>query len=283
MHIATIDYTHPEAGAAFAQSLRETGFAVIINHPLDWSLIQSIYTEWLTFFKSEYKNNYRVRPEQKGGFFPTDLSETAKGETVKDLKEFFHIFPSGVFPSELSALSLNYYQQAFGLAKNLLQWIQEFTPEHIRAAYSEPLPSMIEGAEGLLRVLRYTPVATDQDYVRAAAHEDINLITILPAATAPGLQVKNAAGEWYDVPVEPNSLVINIGDMLQEASQFFYPSTTHRVVKFKDQDAQQERISMPFFLQPRGDVVLSSRYTAGEYHAERMRELKVIQDGKILL
>lgn len=283
MQIATIDYQSPQAGQNFAQSLRETGFAVIVNHPLNWSLIQSIYEEWLGFFKSEYKNQYRVRPEIKGGFFPSDLSETAKGETVKDLKEFFHIFPSGVFPQELSTTTHEYYAQALVLGKQLLQWIQDYSPADVKNAYSEPLPKMIEGSEGLLRVLRYTPVETNEDYVRAAAHEDINLITILPAATASGLQVKDAAGEWYDVPVEPNSLIINIGDMLQEASQFYYPSTTHRVVKHKNQDNQQERISMPFFLQPRGDVVLSERYTAGSYHAERMRELKVIQDGKILV
>lgn len=283
MQIATIDYQSPQAGQNFAQSLRETGFAVIVNHPLNWSLIQSIYEEWLGFFKSEYKNQYRVRPEVKGGFFPSDLSETAKGETVKDLKEFFHIFPSGVFPQELSTTTHEYYAQALVLGKQLLQWIQDYSPVDVKNAYSEPLPKMIEGSEGLLRVLRYTPVETNEDYVRAAAHEDINLITLLPAATASGLQVKDAAGEWYDVPVEPNSLIINIGDMLQEASQFYYPSTTHRVVKHKNQDNQQERISMPFFLQPRGDVVLSERYTAGSYHAERMRELKVIQDGKILV
>lgn len=283
MHIATIDYSASNAGQLFAQSLHDTGFAVIVNHPLDWSLIQSIYTEWLAFFKSDAKNQYRVRPEQKGGFFPTDLSETAKGETVKDLKEFFHIFPSGVFPHELSTNTHHYYEQALILAKQLLQWIQDFSPSTVQNAYHEPLPDMIEGSESLLRVLRYTPVDADHDYIRAAAHEDINLITVLPAATAPGLQVKDATGEWYDVPVEPNSLIINIGDMLQEASQFYYPSTIHRVVKYKDQDSQQERISMPFFLQPRADVVLSARYTAGSYHAERMRELKVIQDGKILL
>ena len=88
MHIATIDYTHPEAGAAFAQSLRETGFAVIINHPLDWSLIQSIYTEWLTFLNLSIKTITVFAPNKRR-IFPTDLSETAKGETVKDLKEFF--------------------------------------------------------------------------------------------------------------------------------------------------------------------------------------------------
>lgn len=147
MHIATIDYSASNAGQLFAQSLHDTGFAVIVNHPLDWPLIQLIYTEWLAFFKSDAKNQYRVRPEQKGGFFPTDLSETAKGETVKDLKEFFHIFPSGVFPHELSTNTHHYYEQALILAKQLLQWIQDFSPSNVQNAYHEPLPAMIEGSE----------------------------------------------------------------------------------------------------------------------------------------
>lgn len=283
MQIATVDYQHPQAGELFTYSLRTTGFAVLINHPLNWELIQQIYHEWLDFFRSEDKYRYVVSPERKGGLFPTSLSETAKGATKKDLKEFFHIFPSGIYPDEVSDAALYYYQQAFELAKQLLGWIQTYTPSHIQQQYHEPLPNMIEGAESLLRVLRYIPVDTQDEYIRAAAHEDINLITILPAATASGLQVKNTEGEWFDVPVEANSLIINIGDMLQEASGHYYPSTTHRVIKHQGHSIDKERISMPFFLQPRAEVVLSQRYTAGQYHAERMKELKVIQDGKILI
>ncbi|MBF7687115.1 isopenicillin N synthase family oxygenase [Acinetobacter rathckeae] len=282
MYIATVDYQSPDAKIKFTQSLKDSGFAVLINHPLDWSQIQAIYDEWLVFFRSEHKKNYLVSSHKKGGLFSTALSETAKGETKKDPKEFFHIFKTGVYPLEVSNNALCYYDQAHDLAKQLLGWIQQQSPVDVQQLYSEPLPNMIEGSESLLRILRYTPIASTQDYVRAAAHEDINLITILPAATAKGLQVKNKAGEWLDIPVEPNSLIINIGDMLQEASQGYYPSTTHRVIKHKN-DVELERISMPFFLQPRPDVVLSKRYTAGQYHTERMQELKVIQDGKVLV
>ncbi|MBF7685202.1 isopenicillin N synthase family oxygenase [Acinetobacter sp. B10A] len=282
MYIATVDYQSEDAAQKFAQSLRESGFAVLVNHPLDWSQIQSIYDEWLDFFRSEDKKNYLVSPHKKGGLFSTALSETAKGETQKDPKEFFHIFKTGIYPTELSDNALTYYEHAHVLAKQLLTWIQQESPVDIQKFYSEPLPQMIEGSESLLRILRYTPIASTQDYVRAAAHEDINLITILPAATAKGLQVKNKKGEWLDIPVEPNSLIINIGDMLQEASQNYYPSTTHRVIKHKN-DVELERISMPFFLQPRPDVVLSHRYTAGQYHTERMQELKVVQNGKVLV
>ncbi|SDB88672.1 2OG-Fe(II) oxygenase family protein [Acinetobacter boissieri] len=282
MHIATVDYQTPDAAKKFTESLKNSGFAVLVNHPLEWSQIQAIYDEWLVFFRSESKNNYLVSANKKGGLFSTALSETAKGETKKDPKEFFHIFKTGIYPKELSNNALNYYEHAHILAKQLLGWIQQESPLPIQEAYTEPLPQMIEGSESLLRILRYTPIASTENYVRAAAHEDINLITILPAATAKGLQVKNKAGEWLDIPVEANSLIINIGDMLQEASQGYYPSTTHRVIKHQN-DVELERISMPFFLQPRADVVLSDRYTAGQYHTERMQELKVIQDGKVLV
>lgn len=276
MYIDTVDYCDEHAAQKFTQSLKNSGFAVLVNHPLPWSVIESVYQEWFAFFRSESKYNYEVTPSQKGGLFTTVLSETAKGETRKDLKEFFHIFQQGVYPKEVSNTALAYYEMAHQLAQELLQWIDVHSPSDVREGFSQPLSKMIEGSESLLRILRYTPIETDQEYIRAAAHEDINLITILPAATARGLQVKTQAGQWVDIPVEPNSLIVNIGDMLQEASQGYYPSTTHRVIKPQD-EKELERISMPFFLQPRADVVLSKRYTAGTYHAERMKELKLFK------
>lgn len=280
MYIDTVDYCDAHAAEKFAKSLKQSGFAVLINHPLSWSTIQCIYDEWLTFFRSEEKYNYEVTPTQHGGLFTTARSETAKGQTQKDLKEFFHIFQNDVYPKEVSTTALNYYDSAHQLAKELLSWIDIQSPLEIQNGFSQPLAHMIEGSKSLLRILRYTPIESNEEYIRAAAHEDINLITILPAATAKGLQVQSQCGEWIDIPLEPNSLIINIGDMLQEASQGYYPSTTHRVVKPKD-EKELERIAMPFFLQPRADVVLSKRYTAGQYHAERMKELKLFKEDHV--
>jgi isopenicillin N synthase-like dioxygenase len=116
----------------------------------------------------------------------------------------------------------------------------------------------------------------EPDAIRAAAHEDINLITILPAANEPGLQVKGKDGEWIDVPCDFGSLIVNIGDMLQEASAGYYPSTTHRVINPDGTDMTKARISLPLFLHPRPDVVLSRRHTAETYLQERLKELGVI-------
>ena len=108
------------------------------------------------------------------------------------------------------------------------------------------------------------------------SYEDINLITILPASNEPGLQVQAKDGSWLDVPCDFGNLIVNIGDMLQEASGHYFPSTTHRVVNPDGADMTKSRISLPLFLHPRPDVVLSERHTAGSYLQERLRELGVI-------
>lgn len=138
---------------------------------------------------------------------------------------------------------------------------------------------MIEGSEKtLLRILHYPPLEGDEELgaIRAGAHEDINLLTVLPAANEPGLQVKTKEGDWLDVPCDFGNLIINIGDMLQEASGGYYPSTTHRVINPEGADKTKSRISLPLFLHPKPEVVLSERHTANSYLMERLRELGVI-------
>lgn len=129
-----------------------------------------------------------------------------------------------------------------------------------------------------MRVLHYPPLEGDEELgaIRAGAHEDINLLTVLPAANEPGLQVKTKEGDWLDVPCDFGNLIINIGDMLQEASGGYYPSTTHRVINPEGADKTKSRISLPLFLHPKPEVVLSERHTANSYLMERLRELGVI-------
>ena len=134
-----------------------------------------------------------------------------------------------------------------------------------------------DSQQTLLRVLRYPPLTGQEPAgsLRAAAHGDINLLTILPAANEPGLQVQDKQGSWVDVPCDFGMLIINIGDMLQEASRGYYPSTQHRVVNPQGEGAGKSRVSLPLFLHPRPEVVLSARHTAGSYLDERLRELGV--------
>jgi isopenicillin N synthase-like dioxygenase len=129
----------------------------------------------------------------------------------------------------------------------------------------------------MLRILHYPPLdgSEEPDAIRAAAHEDINLLTLLPSSNEPGLQVKGTGDSWIDVPCDFGNLIVNIGDMLQEASGGYFPSTTHRVVNPQGSDLKKARVSLPLFLHPNPEVVLSERYTAKSYLKERLEELGV--------
>ena len=206
------------------------------------------------------------------------MAETAKGHSVRDIKEYFHYYPWGRCPDALRQEIDSYYSAVTEFASVLLRWIEQQTPAQVAQSFDEPLSSMIEGStQSLLRILHYPPIdsqANEPDAIRAGAHEDINLITLLPAANEPGLQVKATDGRWLDVPCDFGNLIINIGDMLQEASGGYFPSTTHRVINPEGHDASKARISLPLFLHPRPEVVLSERYTAGGYLQERLSELR---------
>ncbi|WP_374659645.1 2OG-Fe(II) oxygenase family protein [Inhella sp.] len=278
MDVQVVDYRAPDAAERFTQSLHQTGFGVLKNHPIPQELVERIYARWLDFFNSEEKTGYAFSKEKQDGWFSTAISETAKGFTQKDIKEYFHVYPWGRIPPQLRDDALNYYAQANALAEELLGWVERFTPPEIARHYSEPLSQMIKGSsQTLLRVLRYPPLTGQEPpgAVRAAAHGDINLLTILPAANEPGLQVKGTDGQWRDVPCDFGTLAINIGDMLEEASRGYYPSTLHQVLNPTGESAKRSRVSLPLFLHPRDDVVLSERHTARSYLDERLRELGV--------
>ncbi|MEC4724863.1 isopenicillin N synthase family oxygenase [Shewanella sp. D64] len=279
MKLETIDYQAQDNAEKFVKSLRETGFGVLSNHPIDKALVQAIYVEWQAFFNTQEKRDYLFKPETQDGFFPAEISETAKGHTVKDIKEYYHVYPWGRIPDSLRENILTYYKKANTLAQELLGWIESYAPDDVKERFSMALPQMIENSQKtLLRVLHYPPMSGDEEMgaIRAAAHEDINLITVLPAANEPGLQVQVKDGSWVDVPSDFGNIIINIGDMLQEASGGYYPSTCHRVINPKGVDKSKSRVSLPLFLHPSPDVVLSDRYTADSYLMERLRELGVI-------
>ena len=277
MQLPVIDFQSPDAAQAFCHSLHSTGFAVLARHPLQQMLVEGIYAEWLQFFQSDAKHAYSHDPMRHDGYFSPAVSETAKGHTQRDLKEFFHIYPWGRYPAEVSDGARRYYAQGNALAQTLLGWVEAHSPPEVRARYSMPLPSMLDGSDHtLLRVLHYPPLTGDEPVgaLRAAAHGDINLLTLLPAATEPGLQVLGQDSGWHDVPCDFNFLIVNIGDMLAEASGHHYPSTVHRVLNPTGEARAKSRISLPLFLHPRREVVLSERYTVGSYFDERMQELR---------
>lgn len=278
MRVQVIDYTAKDAAQRFVESLKSSGFGVLTNHPIKQHLVESIYHNWQAFFLSEDKYNYPFDNEKQDGYFSTEISETAKGYHHKDIKEYYHVYPWGKIPAELKEEILNYYQVASNLAQELLSWVEEHSPDEVAKHYAEPLAHMIQDTPNtLLRILHYPPLTGNEELgaIRAAAHEDINLLTLLPAASEPGLQVQKPDGSWLDIPADFGHLIINIGDMLQEASGGYFPSTSHRVVNPSGIAAMKSRISLPLFLHPRSEVVLSANHTQASYLLERLKELGV--------
>ncbi|KTD52930.1 isopenicillin N synthase family dioxygenase [Legionella quateirensis] len=274
MNVLKIDFEQSDAKGQLASSLHHTGFAVLDNHPIDIQLINEIYQEWMTFFKGDDKYKYQFVVETQDGYFPSSISEKAKGAELKDLKEFYQYYPWGQYPETMGTNTRKLYQQLTQLASTLLSWLEEELPFTIASTLSMPLSAMIKHSDlTMLRILHYPPLSGNEPVgaVRAAAHEDINLITLLVGATSSGLQVKDNQGNWHEVPCSKESIVVNNGDMLDLATHHYYRSTTHRVVNPDNGNAA--RLSMPFFLHPNPDVLLSSDITAKRYLYERLVEL----------
>ena len=279
MDVKTVDYTAPDAQHSLAESLRETGFAVLVNHPISAPRIDEAYARWAEFFASDDKMDWLRDPQNQDGFFPF-LSENAKGAAAKDLKEFYHVYSWGRVPDSLSDMTRKLYSDLVTLGQELLGWLDNETPEDVRSKMTAPLSTMMDKSEqSLFRILHYPPLsdtaesaAEHSTAIRAAAHEDINLITLLLAGSKPGLEAQDIEGKWHNVPCDPGMITINNGDMLSLATNGFYPSTTHRVVN-PERNQNSARYSMPMFLHPRPDVALTQGFTADMFLQQRLREI----------
>ncbi len=278
MNILSVDFYAENAAQDFTKSLKETGFAVLKIHPIDWQLIQDVYDEWLAFFKSGNANKYLFDKKNQDGYFPMDVSEVAKGEKVKDIKHFYQLyFPQGRYPSEVSDKARQMFEQMTKLGKTLLQWIDDHMNPEVVAKLPMCLRDTLSEPRTLLRILHY-PILQGKEEpgaIRAASHEDINLITLLPIASSPGLQVQSPNNDnWYNVPNDSQSIVVNIGDMLQEMTNGEYIATKHRVIKPEGETENIDRVSTPCFIHPKADVYLSDKYpTAEDFLLERLKEL----------
>jgi isopenicillin N synthase-like dioxygenase len=312
--IPTLDirrFTHPhspedrqafidELGAAY----REWGFAGIRNHGIPQEQIDEAYETFRKFFAlpEETKRGYHVTGGGGArGYTPFGV-ETAKGAKYSDLKEFWHIgreipddspyrddMPANIWPQEVP----EFRQVGYGLYQSL----DALGSQVLRAlALHIGLPEdyfadKTDSGNSILRPIHYPPITADDiPNVRAGAHEDINLITLLVGASAAGLEVLSKQGEWVPFTSDADTIVVNIGDMLQRLTNHVYPSTTHRVVNPPGEQARQPRYSTPFFLHPNPDFLIDvlpstitadnpSRYpepiTAQGYLEERLREIKL--------
>jgi len=290
-----------ELGAAY----REWGFAGIRGHGIAQDLVDGAYDVFKAFFAlpADVKMKYHVKGGGGArGYTPFGV-ETAKDSKYPDLKEFWHIgreIPRDSKYAEVMAPNLwptevaGFHQYGYGLFEAL----DALGSRVLRAlALHIDLPEAYfddktNFGNSILRPIHYPPITSpDIPNVRAGAHEDINLITLLVGASAQGLEVKSRKGEWVPFTADADTIVVNIGDMLQRLTNHVYPSTTHRVVNPPGEEARKPRYSVPFFLHPNPDFVIDAlpscisvdnpnRYpqpiSAHEYLQERLREIKLI-------
>lgn len=249
----------------FINSVTNTGFAVITHHGIDQGLIKEVQSAWRMFFLSDNKKDFiNVENDQMG--YHTFKKEKAVGAKVADLKEFFHWKPGHKMPHETWALTQHLYYQLEDVGMRLLKTIDDIgNTKYQDACWNSD--------NTLLRTLYYPALdfEAEKGAVRAAAHEDINFITLLVAASAPGLEVLDKEGNWHEVPHTENSIVVNIGDMLDVASNGRFRSTTHRVVN--PSNSKSDRVSIPLFIHPHSDTLLREGLTAGGFLEQRLKEI----------
>jgi isopenicillin N synthase-like dioxygenase len=255
---------------AVGDALNTLGFFAVSDHGIEDSLIRSAYEKAAAFFAQppEVKKAYED-PTQKGQRGYTSFGrEHAKGSAQPDLKEFWHVgqqidanhalapvYGLNVWPSEVDGFRqtmLDFFAQLEACAKTLLQACALYIGEAPNL-----LSDMVMDGDSIVRLIHYPPIPEDAPVqaVRAAAHEDINFITLLVEATAPGLELLQRDGKWRPVFAQHGQIVVDSGDMLQHLTNGLYRATTHRVVN--PDNSREERFSMPFFVHPRPEVDLT--------------------------
>lgn len=309
-NIPSIDLHHftqgtAEQRAAFVKDLGEAyenvGFVAVKNHGLSDALSADLYAQVKAFFAlpQEIKDQYEIAGLAGQRGYTGFGKEHAKGRSTGDLKEFFQFgqtvtdgdplkseYPDNVQVRELPYFNLKAieaYRTLEEAGRQMLRAIALFL--EIGEHYFD---DKIHNGNSILRAIHYGPITHEpKDAVRAAEHEDINLITLLMGASADGLQILNKNNDWVSVTALPEQVVVNVGDMLQRLTNNRLKSTTHRVVNPPREQWGSSRYSIPFFLHPRSAMRLDclpqcvtaenplhyKPISAGEYLDERLREI----------
>jgi isopenicillin N synthase-like dioxygenase len=299
----------PHRKTNFVQSIgkayEDIGFVALKGHFLDEELIDALYKEVKAFFKLplEVKQKYEIPGLGGQRGYVSFGKESAKGKKEGDLKEFWHFgqyvednealkkeYPNNVEVMELPEFNVvgkQTYRMLEKTARYVLRALALFLD--LEETYFDPY---IHNGNSILRPIHYPPILKEPDNaVRAAAHGDINLITLLMGAQGRGLQVQNHKGEWIDAIAAPDELMINVGDMLSRHTNNKLKSTIHRVVNPPRELWGTSRYSIPFFMHPVSDMKLDvlencideahpklyEDITAGAFLNERLIELGLIK------
>ena len=291
--------------ASLSKAWREFGFVGVRDHGIDDALIERAYAAFREFFAlpAEIKQRYH-QPGSGGARGYTGFGvEQAKDHDVPDLKEFWHVgreiegenpSPAVLQPNLWPGEAADFKPAALAL----YQALDELGARILSALALEMglsadwFADKINYGNSILRPIHYPPIGqAAPGAVRAARHEDINLITLLIGSREQGLEILTRDGQWIPVSTLPGTIVVNVGDMLQRLTNHVYPSTTHQVVNPPGDSARQARYSVPFFLHPNPDFMIDTlpccisaenpdRYprpiSAHDYLMERLREIKLI-------
>ena len=279
----------------------EIGFVAVKNHGLSDAKSAKLYEQVQAFFNlpEDVKKKYELPGLAGQRGYTSFGKEHAKGRNTGDLKEFWHFgqyvedndpigaqYPDNVDVEELpefNTIGKEVYQTLEHSGQSILRALAIYLD--LEENYFD---DKIHNGNSILRPIHYPPITGEpNDAVRAAEHEDINLITLLMGASAEGLEVMNKKGEYVPVTALPDQLVVNVGDMLQRLTNNKLRSTTHRVVNPPREKWGDSRFSIPFFLHPRSDIRLDcleqcidanhpkhyEDISAGEYLDERLAEI----------
>jgi isopenicillin N synthase-like dioxygenase len=303
--IASVSLERPlrEFAEELGQSFAEFGFAIVRDHGIPADLIARAEEKSRAFFAlpEAVKMQYHLKGQGGArGYTPFGI-ERAKDAAVHDLKEFWHVgralprgdpleqyMPPNVWPEEVPSFRSTFEALYASFEQTGLRILSAIAlhlglPEH----FFDPT---VENGNSVMRLLHYPPVPEEAEgRIRAAAHEDINTITLLLGAEEAGLELLAKDGRWLPVSPPEGALAVNIGDMLQRLTNGRLRSTTHRVVNPVGERARHPRYSMPFFLHFRPDFVIEaladcvdpgeeaeSPITAHDYLMQRLREINLV-------
>lgn len=286
-----------EIGKAY----EEIGFVALKNHFLDAALVDKLYQQVAAFFALPIQTISKYEREELAGQrgYVSFGKEHAKDKPEGDLKEFWHfgqeLDPDAklteTYPDNLTVTELPDFNktgmQAYRMLEKTGIYVLRALALHIgiEETYYD---DWVKNGNSILRPIHYPPITTEpKNAVRAGAHGDINLITLLMGASAPGLQVLRKDGQWIDAIAQPDELVINVGDMLQRHTNGKLKSTIHQVVNPPRELWHTSRYSIPFFMHPRSEMPLNclpqciddkhpksfDDITAGAYLDQRLAEI----------
>lgn len=301
--------TNDEIKNEFVQSIgtafQEIGFCAVKGHFLSDDLVERLYEQIKLFFElpTEVKRKYEFPQYSGQRGYVSFGKESAKGSKHGDLKEYWHF---GQYIDEADKDKYDYFPNIhveelpeFNIVGKEVYQTLEKTAKYVLRALALYLnidekyfDDYINNGNSILRPIHYPPILEDpKEAVRAAAHGDINLITLLMGAHGKGLQVKHSNGDWIDAMAEKDELMINIGDMLSRHTNNVLKSTVHRVVNPDRELLKKSRYSIPFFMHPVSDMKLNvlescicedypksfEDITAGEFLNERLVELGLLK------